>query len=203
MLGNLFVVAAPSGAGKTSLVAALVARDENVQVSVSCTTRKRRPSEKNAQNYHFVSEREFAAMEARDSFLESATVHGSRYGTPREWVMQARSRGTDVVLVIDCQGTKQVKAKVAEAIAIFILPPSIDELKARLENRGQDSAEIIAERLAAATGEMRQVADFDYVIINEDFERAARELTCIVQTARLATARQLERHSELIQHLQG
>lgn len=202
MRGNLFVVAAPSGAGKTSLVAALVARDQNVRVSVSYTTRKPRSREIDGQDYFFVSADEFKAMQMRGAFLEFATVHGNLYGTSREWVTEALFHGADVVLEIDCQGAAQIKRDIPEAIAIFVLPPSREALKSRLEARAQDTPEVIEQRLAAARAEVRQVSDFDYVIINDDFERAARELHCIVQAARLATAMQLERHSELIQLLQ-
>jgi guanylate kinase len=202
MRGNLFVVAAPSGAGKTSLVAALVARDQNVRVSVSYTTRKPRSREIDGQDYFFVSADEFEAMQKRGAFLEFATVHRNLYGTSREWVTEAQLHGADVVLEIDCQGAAQVKREIPEAIAIFVLPPSREALKSRLEARAQDTPEVIEQRLAAARAEVRQVSDFDYVIINDDFERAARDLHCIVQAARLATAMQLERHSELIQLLQ-
>jgi guanylate kinase len=203
MEGNLFVIAAPSGAGKSSLVAALAARDEQVKVSISYTTRPRRPGERDGENYHFVSPEQFIEMRKRSAFLECAEVHGHHYGTAREWVNAERGRGIDVVLEIDCQGAAQVKRQIAAAIGIFILPPSLDALESRLNARGQDSEEVIARRLAAARGEMRQAVDFDYVIINEDFERAACELVCVVQTARLTAARQLERHNQLIKHLQG
>lgn len=203
MEGNLIVVAGPSGAGKTSLVDALVARDQQVKVSVSHTTRPPRPGERDGDDYHFISPAAFARMRERDAFLECAEVHGHQYGTSREWVSTERMRGLDVVLEIDCQGASQIKEKHAEAVSVFILPPSLEALTARLNTRGQDSPEVIAKRLAAAQSEMRQVANFDYVIINEDFERAARELFCVVKTARLATAQQLHRHSDLIKHLQG
>ncbi|MGH8727091.1 MAG: guanylate kinase [Burkholderiales bacterium] len=203
MVGNLFVVAAPSGAGKTSLVAALISRDEKVRVSVSYTTRKPRPGETHGKDYYFVSEHEFAAMVRKDAFLEFAHVHGSRYGTSREWVARERGRGLDVVLEIDCQGADQIREKASEAIGIFILPPSLEALKTRLIARAQDGPEVIAQRLAAAKNEMREAAKFDYVIINEDFERAARQLIGIVQSARLTAARQLEQHRELFNRLQG
>lgn len=203
MEGNLIVVAAPSGAGKTSLVSALVARDENVRVSVSYTTRKPRPGETNGNNYHFVSQEKFAQMERQGAFLEWAHVHGNRYGTSREWVSNERARGVDVVLEIDCQGAAQIRSQISEAIGIFILPPSLEALKTRLIARGQDRPEVIATRLVAARSELREAANFDYVIINEDFELAAQQLVSIVQTARLTTAQQLERHKELFRILQG
>ncbi|MGH8771438.1 MAG: guanylate kinase [Burkholderiales bacterium] len=203
MEGNLIVVAAPSGAGKTSLVAALVARDEKVRVSISYTTRKPRPGETDGNNYHFVTQERFTQMEKQGAFLECAQVHGNRYGTSREWVMSERARGVDVVLEIDCQGAEQIRSQISEAIGIFILPPSLEALKTRLMARGQDRPEVIATRLAAAQSEIREAANFDYVIINEDFELAARQLISVVQTARLTAARQLEWHRELFQKLQG
>jgi guanylate kinase len=203
MQGNLFVVSAPSGAGKTSLVAALTAREENVRVSVSYTTRKPRSGETDGQNYHFVTAEKFAAMERQGEFLECAQVHGYRYGTSREWVTRERARGVDVVLEIDCQGAAQIRAQIPGAIGIFILPPSLEALQSRLVARAQDTPEIIRHRLAAAQSEMREAANFDYVIINDDFELAARQLLSIVQTARLKAAQQLERHRELFKNLQG
>lgn len=203
MTGNLFTVAAPSGAGKTSLVSALAAGDGNVRVSVSYTTRKPRASETHGENYHFVTGDEFAAMEKRGVFLESAHVHGNRYGTSREWVESAREQGADVLLEIDCQGAAQIRRQIPEAIGIFILPPSLAALRARLIARGQDAADVIARRLTAAQSELGQASNFDYVIINQDLELAARQLAAIVETARLKTAQQLKRHRQLIQNLQG
>jgi guanylate kinase len=183
--GNLFVVAAPSGAGKSSLVKALMELDTQVRPSVSHTTRPPRGQEKHGREYFFVSAQEFDQMVASDAFLEWAHVHGQRYGTSRKAIEDRIAQGADVILEIDFQGAIQVKKLFANAVLIFILPPSWDELRSRLHNRGEDADDIIELRLKNAAEEMAQVQLFDYVIINELFERALFDLKAIVHAQRL------------------
>lgn len=201
MLGSLFIVSAPSGAGKTSLVAALLAADPHIKKSVSYTTRTARAGEESGRHYHFVAEDEFERMRAEGRFLETALVHGNRYGTSRQIVEGECAAGNDVVLEIDWQGAAQIRSARPDAVAVFVLPPSIEVLEDRLRGRGQDSAEVIARRIAAARGEIAHVADFDYVIINDDFHRAAQDLTSIVRAERLKRSRQLARHADLINRM--
>ncbi len=183
--GNLFVVAAPSGAGKSSLVKALMELDSRVQPSVSHTTRRPRGQEKHGREYYFVSEQEFDAMVQADAFVEWANVHNQRYGTSRKAIEERISQGADVILEIDFQGAIQIKKLFANAICIFILPPSWEELRSRLERRGEDSAEVIDMRLKNAAVEVAQVSKFDFVIINELFDRALFDLKAIVHSQRL------------------
>lgn len=183
--GNLFVVAAPSGAGKSSLVKALMELDSGVQPSVSHTTRPPRGQEKHGREYFFVSEPEFDAMVLGEAFVEWAHVHGRRYGTSRKAIEDRIATGADVVLEIDFQGAIQIKRIFSNAVLIFILPPSWEELRSRLERRGEDAAEVIELRLRNAEKEMRQVREFDFVIINELFERALFDLKAIVHAQRL------------------
>ena len=183
--GNLFVVAAPSGAGKSSLVKALMELDSHVQPSVSHTTRPPRGQEKHGREYFFVSNQEFDAMVAADAFVEWAHVHSQRYGTSKKAIEDRMSQGTDVILEIDFQGAVQIKNIFANAICIFILPPSWEELRSRLERRGEDSPEVIELRLKNAAIEMAQVEKFDFVIINELFDRALFDLKAIVHSQRL------------------
>lgn len=183
--GNLFVVAAPSGAGKSSLVKALMELDSRVQPSVSHTTRRPRGQEKHGREYYFVSEQEFDAMVQADAFVEWANVHNQRYGTSRKAIEERISQGADVILEIDFQGAIQIKKLFANAICIFILPPSWEELRSRLERRGEDSAEVIDMRLKNAAIEVAQVSKFDFVIINELFDRALFDLKAIVHSQRL------------------
>ena len=183
--GNLFVVAAPSGAGKSSLVKALMELDAAVRPSVSHTTRPPRGQEKDGREYHFVSDEAFDALIQQEAFLEWATVHGHRYGTSRESIEQRIAQGADVVLEIDYQGALQIKKIFANAVLIFILPPSWDELRSRLQNRGEDSLDVIETRLKNAAHEMSQAPKFDFVIINELFERALFDLKAIVHSQRL------------------
>ena len=198
MSGRLFVVSAPSGAGKTSLVQALLAADPAVRKSVSCTTRAPRPGEHHGDHYHFVSPAEFAAMLAADDLLEHAEVHGNLYGTGRTWVMDTLHAGADIVLEIDWQGAAQVRNLFPDAISVFILPPSIETLESRLRGRGQDSEAVIALRVQAARAEIAHVDEFGYVIVNAEFATAARELQSIVIAHRLMRPAQLERHQSLI-----
>jgi guanylate kinase len=183
--GNIFVVAAPSGAGKSSLVKALMELDSAVQPSVSHTTRAPRGQEKHGREYFFVSESEFDAMVAADAFVEWAHVHGQRYGTSKKAIEERIAQGADVILEIDFQGATQIRKTFANAVLIFILPPSWEELRSRLERRGEDSADVIAMRLENAAGEMARAGEFDFVIINELFERALFDLKAIVHAQRL------------------
>ncbi len=183
--GNLFVVAAPSGAGKSSLVKALLELDAQVQPSVSHTTRAPRGQEKHGREYFFVSPQEFDAMVLADAFVEWANVHGNRYGTSKKAIEERIASGADVILEIDFQGAVQIKRIFTNAVLIFILPPSWEELRARLERRGEDSPEVIELRLKNAAEEMAQAREFDFVIINELFERALFDLKTIVHAQRL------------------
>ena len=183
--GNLFVVAAPSGAGKSSLVKALMEIDSRIQPAVSHTTRPPRGQERHGREYYFVSAAEFDQMVLRDAFLEWANVHGHRYGTSRQAIEERMAHGADVILEIDFQGAINIKRIFANAVLIFILPPSWDELRSRLQRRGEDTAEVIELRLMNAALEMAQAKEFDFVIINELFERAVFDLKTIVHAQRL------------------
>jgi len=199
--GNLFVVAAPSGAGKSSLVKALLELDSHVRPSVSHTTRAPRGQEKHGREYFFVSEPDFDTMVRADAFVEWAHVHQHRYGTSKKAIEERMAQGADVVLEIDYQGALQIKKIYANAISIFILPPSWEELRARLERRGEDSPEVIDLRLRNAAIEVAQVQQFDFVIINELFERALFDLKAIVHAQRLKFAAQLRARLETFQAL--
>ncbi len=201
MSGNLYIVSAPSGAGKTSLVAALLDADPRIRKSVSYTTRGPRPGETNGRHYHFVTPETFEQMAKAGDFLESALVHDNRYGTSKRWVEEQLAGDTDIVLEIDWQGAAQVRRLMPAAISIFILPPSFEALLQRLNARAQDPLDVIARRLANARAEISHVHDFDYVIINSDFKAAAAELQDIVRAERLRTAHQLARHTALINRL--
>lgn len=201
MSGNLFIVSAPSGAGKTSLVAALLDADPLVRKSVSFTTRAPRPGEINGREYNFVSQDAFERMRANKEFVESALVHGNHYGTSHQWMGTRMGEGHDILLEIDWQGAAQVRRVNPAAVGIFILPPSYQALMSRLNNRATDPPEIIAERLHNAREEMSHLVDFDYVIINDDFDRAAQELAAVVVAERLKRPRQTERHRELVNQL--
>ncbi len=201
MTGNIFIICAPSGAGKTSLVAELLRRDRSARLSVSHTTRAPRPGEQDGRDYHFVSRPVFEAMIERGEFLESADVHGNLYGTSQGWIDEQRAGDVDIVLEIDWQGARQGRKLIADAIGIFILPPSLAALRRRLNDRGQDSTAVIERRLQAAQGEIAHLAEFDYVIINNNFDDAVEDLVSIVRAARLRTASQVSRHSDLINSL--
>ena len=183
--GNLFVIAAPSGAGKSSLVNALLANDARLQLSISHTTRPPRGKEQNGLEYFFVSDAVFDAMVQAESFMEWACVHHNRYGTSRQAIEERLSQGADIILEIDYQGALQTKKLFANAATIFILPPSWNELRARLERRGEDSAQVIETRLENAAHEMAQVHQFDFVTINESFDEALFDLQSIVHSQRL------------------
>lgn len=197
MSGHLFIVSAPSGAGKTTLVRLLLEKDPGIRVSISSTTRPPRTGENDGREYHFVDVQYFLEMVSRGDFLEWAEVHGNYYGTSRHWIEAEMSAGRDVLLEIDWQGAQQVRKAFPAAIGIFILPPSLEELKSRLSGRGTDSAETIARRIAAARDEMRHVDEFDYVIINDDLQQALGNLRSIVSATRLQYTTQRERHSSL------
>ena len=200
--GNLFVVAAPSGAGKSSLVKALMELDSHVQPSVSHTTRAPRGQEKHGREYFFVSAPEFDAMVQADAFVEWAHVHQHRYGTSKKAIEERMGQGADVILEIDYQGALQIKKIFSNAISIFILPPSWEELRSRLERRGEDSAEVIDLRLRNAAVEMAQVHEFDFVIINELFDRALFDLKAIVHSQRLKFSAQRRARAETFKALQ-
>ncbi len=199
--GNLFVVAAPSGAGKSSLVKALLELDAHVQPSVSHTTRAPRGQEKHGREYFFVSEPEFDAMVQAHGFVEWAHVHNHRYGTSKKAIEERMAQGADVILEIDFQGALQIKQVFANAVTIFILPPSWDELRSRLERRGEDSAQVIEVRLQNAAAEMGQVDQFDFVIINELFDRAVFDLKTIVHSQRLRVIAQRRARAETFKAL--
>lgn len=195
--GNLFVVAAPSGAGKSSLVKALLELDSHLQVSVSHTTRKPRGQEQNGREYWFIGQEEFRAMVARGDFFEWAEVHGNLYGTSRSAIEDRLARGEDVVLEIDWQGALQIKQLFAHAVLIFILPPSWDELQQRLHRRGEDRPEVIEQRMANARVEVAQARHFDFVIINALFETALFDLKTVVHSQRLKYAAQRRNKSQV------
>lgn len=201
MAGNLFIITAASGAGKTSLVKALLAKDPQLKLSISHTTRKSRSGETNGKDYHFVEETTFLQMLKEMQFLESAEVHEAHYGTSKEAITAPLLAGFDVILEIDWQGAKQVRLLYPQAIAIFVLPPSVEALAQRLNTRGQDSSETIAKRVISARTEMRHVSEFDYVTINDDFEFALQDIRAIIRAQRLTSKRQLQHHASLLQTL--
>ena len=187
--GRLFVITAPSGAGKSSLIAALLRDDASLRLSISYTTRPPRPGEVNAREYHFVDEPTFLAMQARGEFLESALVHGNRYGTSRRVIEESLARGEDLILEIDWQGARQVRSLYPDCVGIFILPPSLEALEERLRRRGQDGEDTIRRRLEAAQSEMAHAQEFKYSIINKDFDAARQQLADIIRRERAASGR--------------
>ena len=198
MRGTLYIVAAPSGAGKSSLVNACLARDPGIALSISFTSRAPRPGERHAEHYHFVSVDEFQRMVAAGDFFEHALVHGDWKGTARQSVEPQLAAGKDVLLEIDWQGARQVRAQVPEAVSVFILPPSKQALEQRMRARAQDSDQVIRQRLAAAREEMSHYDEFDYVIVNETFAIAVEEMCSIFTASRLRRERQVARHRKLI-----
>ena len=198
MAGNLYVVVAPSGAGKTSLVGALLERAPGIRLSVSFTTREPRTGEVRGRDYHFVTLAEFEAMVARGDFLEHANVHGNLYGTSRRWIEEQVAEGHDVILEIDWQGAEQMRRLFPAMTGIFVLPPSFAELKRRLEARGKDSPEVIARRLSNAREEISHVLEFQYIIVNEHFEAALADLEAIIRAAHLSCASQARRLAPLL-----
>ncbi|MBU9809874.1 guanylate kinase [Rahnella sp. C60] len=201
--GTLYIVSAPSGAGKSSLIQALLKTQPlyDTQVSISHTTRAIRPGEKHGEHYFFVDKAAFREMIERDAFLEHAEVFGNYYGTSRETIEQVLASGVDVFLDIDWQGAQQIRKKMPQARSIFVLPPSKDELDRRLRGRGQDSEEVIAKRMAQAVAEMTHFAEYDYLIVNDDFDLALSDLKTIIRAERLRLSRQRLRHDGLITKL--
>jgi len=199
--GCLFVVAAPSGGGKSSMVNALLEREPGIRLSVSYTTRPPRPGESEGHHYHFVDVPTFLALKERGEFLENAFVHGNWYATSATWLKAQVAAGQDVLLEVDWQGAAQVRRLIPDSVHIFILPPSLEALKERLLKRAQDSEAVIEKRLSAALQEMRHCGEFDYVIMNQDFARAVDDLSAIVRAARLTAPRQQVRHAKALAHL--
>lgn len=199
MNGNLIIVSAPSGAGKTTLVAGALERDNRAQPSISFTSRRPRAGEKRGVHYHFVSRAEFETMIANGDFLEWAEVHGNLYGTSRRAVEETRSAGLDVILTIDIQGAAQARKLFPDAISVFVMPPSLDALAERLENRGTDAAHDRRLRLNSALHEMEQYVNFDYAVINDDLNRAIDELVAIITAERCRTARSHEIATRILQ----
>lgn len=198
MSGVLFIVSSPSGGGKTSLVKTLLEAEPQLRLSVSYTTRPARPGEEDGRDYHFVSAPEFQRMLEAGEFLESAVIYGNRYGTSQKLIEREQSQGRDVVLEIDWQGAQQIRRLMRQVVSVFILPPSPEVLEARLRARGQDSEDVVARRLASAREEISHVSEYEYVIINDDFNRAAQDLRSIIRAERLKLARQLARNVNLV-----
>lgn len=201
--GTLYIISAPSGAGKTSLVKALIDAQPQIRVSVSHTTRAMRPGEVNGVNYHFVERNEFVKMIEHGDFLERAEVFGNLYGTSQSHLQQTLDEGHDLILEIDWQGAEQVRKLMPQARSIFILPPSQQALRQRLTNRGQDSDEIIESRMREAVSEMSHYVDYDYLIINDDFSHALEDLKAIFRTNQLQQKRQQQRFGKLLAELLG
>ena len=199
--GHLYIVTAPSGAGKTTLVRLLLENDPGIRLSISSTTRSPRTGEQDGREYHFVSVPDFLDKIERGDFLEWAEVHGNYYGTSKRWIEAEIAAGRDVLLEIDWQGAQQVRKFFPAAIGVFILPPSMDELARRLSGRGTDAAEVVSRRLAAARDEMRHVSEFDYVIINDDLQQALDDLLSVARASRLHYASQCQRHTRLFASL--
>ena len=199
--GILYIISAPSGAGKTSLVRALLDRDKKVKLSVSHTTRQPRPGEQDGVDYHFVTVEEFQKAADADEFLEFAQVFDNFYGTSEKSIYRDLDQGFDVVLEIDWQGARQVRERIGENCSIFIIPPSRQELEQRLISRGQDSEDVIKRRMSEAQSEMSHYAEFDYLVINDDFDHALEDLQSIFVSQRLQLAKQLQAHEALIEDL--
>ena len=199
--GNLYIISAPSGAGKSSLVSALVKDWPDIEVSVSHTTRTMRPGEEDGVNYHFVEEAAFVEMIDEGVFLEHAQVFDNRYGTSRQSIQERLLKGKDVILEIDWQGARQIRQLVTDCKSIYILPPSVVALKERLQNRGQDDDELIERRMRDAVSEMSHYGEFDYIVINDDFEQAKNDLSAIFVSNRLLKEFQQEQHSDLLAEL--
>lgn len=198
MRGTLYIVSAPSGAGKSSIVNQVLARDPGISLSISFTSRAPRPGERHAEHYHFVDEAEFQRMIAAGDFFEHALVHGDWKGTARQSVEPMLAAGRDVLLEIDWQGARQVREKVRDAISIFILPPSRGALDERMHKRAQDSEETIARRLGAARDEMSHFGEYDYLIVNDDFDEAVEEMCAVFVASRLRRDRQVAKYSRLL-----
>jgi guanylate kinase len=199
--GNLYIISAPSGAGKTSLVKALLQSEVDLSLSVSYTTRAPRPEEVDGRDYHFVNREGFEERLKQGEFLESAQVYGNFYGTSKTWINEALGASRDILLEIDSQGARQVREVFPASVSIFVLPPSLQVLEARLRNRAQDSLEVISQRLASARDEISHVGEYDYVILNDRLDRALGDLKCIVHAERLRVEKQLARHHSLLVQL--
>ena len=205
--GILFLISAPSGAGKTSLVNAMLEKasgpldNRKLCVSVSHTTRPQRPGEEDGKNYHFVSEAEFHQLRSESAFLESAEVFGNLYGTSKAWVEERLEAGLDVILEIDWQGASQVQALLLDAVSIFILPPSLDSLRQRLTNRGQDDASVIEQRMAEAVNEITHLNQANFIVINDSFDTALSDLEAVIRSAHLSKAHQLKVNEDLLNGL--
>ncbi len=201
MSGQLLIVSAPSGAGKSSLVKAWLERDTTIGLSVSYTTRPARPGEVNGVNYHFVDRDHFMEMLGRGEFLESAEIYGNFYGTSQTWIEAQMAQGRDILLEIDWQGAAQVRKLMPQALSIFILPPSITELRRRLEGRGTDSAEVIEKRMAMAREEISHAVEADYLVVNDEFDTALADLMAIARARRLRMDTQTQRQTALLESL--
>ena len=201
LIGNIYIVVAPSGAGKTSLVAALLRAEPSVELSVSYSTRAARKGEIDGKHYHFVERSVFDAMVERGDFLEHAEVYGNCYGTSAPWIRGRLEAGQDILLEIDWQGAEQVRAVFPDAIGIFIAPPSIEELERRLRGRDTDAEEVILRRLASARAEIDKIAEYDYIVVNDDFERARQDLISIVRAQRLKSGPQCRRLAEMFRRM--
>lgn len=199
--GTLYVISAPSGAGKTTLVNALVAKEKNIQISVSVTTRPKRPAETAGRSYRFATNSQFNALVEQNTFLEHAVVFGYQYGTSKKWVEKTLAAGKDVILEIDWQGAKQVQLKIQNCVSIFILPPSIAALRKRLKERGQDSPAVIKRRLQVARREIAHYQHYDYLVVNAVFEDALASLRAIVQARRLTLSARKNILSRLLKNL--
>lgn len=201
--GTLYVISAPSGAGKTSLVAEMLRRDQRLGVSVSHTTRPMRTGEQDGVNYHFVSRTDFEAMITRSEFLEHADVFGNYYGTSQVWVKERLAEGQDVILEIDWQGAEQIRRLMPGCLGIFIVPPSPETLRERLTGRGTDEPSVVERRLKEAAEECRHAVEFDFLVVNDHFETALEELLAIVRCQRLRMTAQQYRYAELLSRLSG
>ena len=201
MSGNLFIISAPSGAGKSSLVKALLNQDASIRLSVSCTTRAPRPGEIDGVHYHFISRESFQVRLGQGEFLESAEVYGNFYATSQRWIEDEMAAGRDILLEIDWQGAAQVRKLIPAAKSIFILPPSLVELQRRLDGRGTDSAEIIAIRMAAAREDISHALEFDYLVVNDQFDNALADLLAITRAQRLLIERQAKQQTQLLSEL--
>lgn len=200
-IGRLIVIAAPSGGGKTSLIAKLIETNKRLVKSISYTTRPKRPGEENGVNYHFVTDSEFQELLDRNLFLEHAEVYGCKYGTSQLWVENQLAKGIDIILDIDWQGARSIKELFPKSINIFLLPPSIKELKARLKNRGQDSDEVIQKRIKLAKDDISHYSEFDYVVVNDSFDAALNDLQAIIKSLRLKNDIQKIKQATLLQQL--